>query len=165
MRVTFFLSIGLLLAMAPVSPIGAQDPPSPTHLAFVGARIIDGTGAEPVPDAVMVVQDGKITAVGTTASVTIPAGATRVKVAGKTIMPGMINTHGHVGDVRGLKSSPEFYTPEHVRHQLGVYARYGVTTVFSLGGDGPAGVQVRDENPAGIARLFLAGPVITGVRP
>jgi imidazolonepropionase-like amidohydrolase len=165
MRVTFFLSIGLLLAMAPVSPIGAQDPPSPTHLAFVGARIIDGTGAEPVPDAVMVVQDGKITAVGTTASVTIPAGATRVKVAGKTIMPGMINTHGHVGDVRGLKSSPEFYTPEHVRHQLGVYARYGVTTVFSLGGDGPAGVQVRDEKPAGVARLFLAGPVIAAADP
>ena len=108
--------------------------------------------------------DGTITAVGTAASVKIPAGATRVKVSGKTIMPGMINAHGHVGDVRGLKASQEFYTPEHVKHQLAVFARYGVTTVFSLGGDGPAGVQVRDEKPAGIARLFVAGPVIAGVR-
>ena len=113
----------------------------------------------------MVVQDGKIAAVGAAASVKIPAGATRVDVSGKTIMPGMINAHGHVGDVRGLESSPEFYTPEHVRHQLGVYARYGVTTVFSLGGDGPAGVQVRDEKPAGIARLFVAGPVISASDP
>ena len=113
----------------------------------------------------MVVQDGKITAVGTAASVKVPPGATRVNVAGKTIMPGMINAHGHVGDVRGLKASQEFYTPEHVKHQLGVYARYGVTTVFSLGGDGPAGVQVRDEKPAGIARLFLAGPVIAASDP
>ena len=102
---------------------------------------------------------------GAAASVTVPPGATRVNVSGKTIMPGMINAHGHVGDVRGLKASPEFYTPEHVKHQLGVYARYGVTTVFSLGGDGPVGVQVRDEKPAGIARLFLAGPVIAASDP
>jgi imidazolonepropionase-like amidohydrolase len=86
-------------------------------------------------------------------------------VSGKTIMPGLVNTHGHVGDVRGLKASPEFYTPEHVKHQLAVFARYGVTTVFSLGGDGPAGVQVRDEKPAGIARLFVAGPVIAASDP
>jgi imidazolonepropionase-like amidohydrolase len=86
-------------------------------------------------------------------------------VSGKTIMPGMINAHGHVGNVRGLSASPEFYTPEHVRHQLGVYARYGVTTVFSLGGDGPVGVQVRDEKPAGVARLFVAGPVIAQADP
>ncbi len=113
----------------------------------------------------MVVQDGRITAVGTAANVKIPSGATRVNVSGKTIMPGMINAHGHVGDVRGLKASQEFYTPEHVKHQLAVFARYGVTTVFSLGGDGAAGVQVRDEKPAGIARLFVAGPVIAGADP
>jgi imidazolonepropionase-like amidohydrolase len=77
-------------------------------------------------------------------------------------VPGLINAHGHVNDVRGMKSSAEFYTPEHIKHQLGVYARYGVTTVFSLGGDGPAGVQVRDEIPAaaGISRLYVAGPVV-----
>jgi imidazolonepropionase-like amidohydrolase len=81
-------------------------------------------------------------------------------VAGKTIMPGLINAHGHVSNVRGMKASAEFYTPEHVKHQLGVFARYGVTTVFSLGGDGPAGVQVRDEKPVGLARLYVAGPVV-----
>jgi len=164
MRVTTRILIGLM-ATAVAVPTAVQDAPSPTHLAFVGARIIDGTGAAPIADGVMVVLDGKITAVGSAASVKVPPGATRVSVSGKTIMPGMINAHGHVGNVRGLKASAEFYTPEHLKHQLGVYARYGITTVFSLGGDGPAGVQVRDERPAGIARLFIAGPVIAAAEP
>ncbi len=165
MRVMVCFLIGLLAATSQVAPTGIQDAAAPTHLAFVGARIIDGTGAAPIADGVMVVQNGKIAAIGAAASVKIPAGATRVDVSGKTIMPGMINAHGHVGNVRGLTSSPEFYTPEYVRHQLGVYARYGVTTVFSLGGDGPVGVQVRDEKPAGMARLFVAGPVISSSDP
>jgi imidazolonepropionase-like amidohydrolase len=134
--------------------------------AFVGARIVDGTGAPPIEDAVLVVRDGRVAAVGpkTTA---IPAGATRVDLRGRTIVPGLINAHGHVNDVRGLKSSPEFYTPDHVRAQLGLYARYGVTTVFSLGGDGPAGLEVREAQRQSIdrARLFLAGPVIGGTDP
>jgi imidazolonepropionase-like amidohydrolase len=161
MRAATLLSVGLLA----VVPALTQDAPAAMPFAFVGARLIDGTGAPPVLDAVMVVQDGKITAAGTAASVRIPAGATRVNVSGRTIMPGMINAHGHVGDVRGLKASQEFYTPEHVKHQLAVFARYGVTTVVSLGGDGPAGVQVRDEKAAGIARLYVAGPVIAASDP
>ena len=165
MRVMFCLLIGLLATPTPVAPVDVQDPPSSSHLAFVGARIIDGTGAAPIADGVLVILDGKITAVGTAASVKVPPGATRVNVSSKTIMPGMVNAHGHVGNVRGLKASVEFYTPEHLKHQLGVYARYGITTVFSLGGDGPVGVQVRDEQPAGMARLFVAGPVIAGAEP
>ena len=147
MRVTFGFLFGLLITATSIARVDVQDAPTPaaTPLAFVGARIVDGTGAPPLADAVMVVQDGKIAAIGRAASVTIPPAATRVNVAGRTIMPGMINAHGHVNDLQGLKASPEFYTPEHIKHQLAVYARYGVTTVFSLGGDGPAGVQVRDE--------------------
>jgi imidazolonepropionase-like amidohydrolase len=154
--------VGLLVVLGS-APAARQD--SAATFAFVGARIIDGTGAAPVADAVMVVQGTKIVAVGPSSKISIPAGATRVSVTGKTIMPGLINAHGHVGDVRGLKSDPAFYTPEHVKHQLGVYARYGVTTVFSLGGDGPAGVQVRDERAPGLARLFVAGPVIAAADP
>jgi imidazolonepropionase-like amidohydrolase len=167
MRVTSCVFIGLLAAATSINSFDPQDVTTPAAmpLALVGARIIDGTGAPPIADAVMVVQDGKIAAIGTAASVTIPTFATRVNVAGRTIMPGMINAHGHVNDVRGLKASPEFYTAEHIKHQLGVYARYGVTTVFSLGGDGPAGVQVRDGKAPGLARLFVAGPVIASSDP
>ena len=132
-------------------------------VAFVGARILDGTGAPPVENGVLVVRDGRVAAVGP-AGTAVPDGARRVDVAGRTILPGLVNAHGHVSNVRGLKGSPEFYTPEHVRAQLALYARYGVTTVFSLGDDGPAGIEVRDaqRQSPDRARFFLAGPVIAG---
>jgi imidazolonepropionase-like amidohydrolase len=93
---------------------------------------------------------------------TIGADAERIDARGKTIVPGFVNAHGHVADTVGLKAAPEFYTRENLVRQLTLYARYGVTTVFSLGGDGPAGVTLRNEPPQGRARLFVAGPVITG---
>ena len=91
----------LLLAAALAVRPAAQDA-QPSILAFVNARIIDGSGGAPIRNAAMVVQDGRITAIGPMPIVNIPAGATRVNVAGRTMMPGMINAHGHVGDTRGL---------------------------------------------------------------
>ena len=135
-------------------------------VAFVGATIIDGTGAEPINDAVMIVRDGRIEAIGPDGSVDIPRSAERVDLAGRTVMPGLINTHGHVGDTRGLETG--HYSEENVLRQLALYARYGVTTVNSLGGDGPEGIRVRDaQNTPTLnrARLYAAGTVVTGDTP
>src|SRR6187399_69829 len=104
-RVALLMS---LLAFAPAVRPVAQDA-RPSILAFVNARIIDGSGGAPIRNGAMVVEDGRITAIGPMPIVRIPADATRVNVAGKTMMPGMINTHGHVGDARGLTARPEFY--------------------------------------------------------
>src|ERR1041384_7343439 len=112
--------------------------------AITNARIIDGTGGPVIENGTLVIQDGRITAVGSAAQVKAPRGATTVSAAGKTIIPGLINGPGHVADVQGLRTGPELYTPENVARQLGLYARYGVTTVFSLGGDGPAAFKMRD---------------------
>jgi len=133
-------------------------------IAYVGARIIDGSGAAAVEKGVLIVEGGRIRAVGD-ARTAVPPGASVVNLAGKTITPGLINAHGHITDVRGFKSSPEFYTPDHIAQQLRLYARYGVTTVFSLGGENATAVAVRDQPPAGTARLFLAGPVIAAATP
>ena len=135
-------------------------------IAFVGATIIDGTGAEPINDAVMIVRDGRIETIGPDGSVDIPSNAERVDLAGRTVMPGLINTHGHVGDTRGLETG--HYSEENVLRQLALYARYGVTTVNSLGGDGPEGIRVRDaQNTPTLnrARLYAAGAVVTGDTP
>ena len=137
-----------------------------TTTAFVGARIIDGTGAAPVENGVMVVRAGRIEAVGAAEFVDIPEGAERIDVSGRTIIPGLINTHGHVGDVRGLERG--HYSEENILRQLRLNARYGVTTVNSLGGDGEAGILVRDaQNVPTLdrARLYVAGPVVTGDTP
>jgi imidazolonepropionase-like amidohydrolase len=115
--------------------------------AFAGARVIDGTG-KTIANATIVVRDGRIVSAGSAAH--IPAGAERVDLSGKTVIPGLINAHGHVNSL----------------DQLDLYARYGVTTVFSLGGDKE--IDLRDRTRPGQqtaslarARLFIAGPIPT----
>src|SRR5690606_28544914 len=111
--------------------------------AFVGARLIDGSGGAPLERSVIVVREGIIQAIGAEGEVDIPEGAQRIDLSGRTVIPGLINAHGHVGDVRGLESGQ--YSREHVLDQLGRYARYGITTVVSLGDDQEEGVRIRDE--------------------
>ncbi|MCC3860188.1 amidohydrolase family protein [Pseudemcibacter aquimaris] len=132
-------------------------------IAFVGARIIDGTDATPLENGVLVITDGRIRAMGYMDDVTLPDGTTVIDVSGKTIMPGIINAHGHVGDVIGLQGG--HYTADNLLRQLSLYARYGVTTVNSLGGDGEEGFAIRDiQNNAGLnrARIMVAGSVVSG---
>ncbi|MCZ6915255.1 MAG: amidohydrolase family protein [Gemmatimonadetes bacterium] len=134
--------------------------------AFVGATIIDGSGAPPIENGVLLVRAGRIEAVGPDASITVPESAERIDVAGRTIIPGLINAHGHIGDTRGLEGDQ--YSEANVLYQLRLNARYGVTTVNSLGGDGAEGVRVRDAQSApGLdrARLLVAGAVVTGETP
>jgi imidazolonepropionase-like amidohydrolase len=136
--------------------------------AFIGARIIDGTGRNAVERGVIVTRAGRIEQIGASDAVRIPSGAERIDVSGKTIVPGLINTHGHVGEAQGLRTGPELYTDENLQRQLGLYARYGVTTVFSLGGDREQGFKLRDsQNTPSLnrSRIYVAGPVITAKTP
>ena len=158
-----FLTIlaGALLCAVP----GASQP---RVTAFTGATLIDGAIGAPVPNAVLIVRDGKVVAAGRAATTLVPDAAERIDLSGRTIVPGMINAHGHVGSVVGLEDRAEFYTEENLLRQLGLYARYGVTTVVSLGGDQEAGFRLRAGNDGpslNRSRLFVAGPVITADTP
>ena len=140
--------------------------PTPGLLAFTGAKLITGEG-DAIDNGTMIVRDGMIEAVGASDAVEIPADAATVDLGGRTVTPGLVNAHGHVNNVRGLEADPSFYTEEHVADQLALYARYGVTTVASLGGDGPEGVAVRNREDAGLthARIRVAGPVLVSDDP
>lgn len=86
-----------LLLVAPLAQ--AQEKPQ----AFLGARIIPITGPE-IPKGVLVVHHGRIVAVGPEGT-PIPEGALRVDLSGKVLMPGLVDTHSHVGSVEGADAS------------------------------------------------------------
>jgi imidazolonepropionase-like amidohydrolase len=90
---TYLVPIALLIAAFMYAAPDAQVPATGT-IAFTGARIVDGTGRAPIENGTIVVTNGRITNVG--AGVKAPAGAAVVNLAGKTVMPGLVNAHGHV---------------------------------------------------------------------
>ena len=154
------LGLAVLVAMAASQPTRAQTPTS----ALVNARVIDGRG-QVIERGVIIVGDGKIVAVGPLASTTVPAGAQRIDLAGTTIIPGLVNAHGHLTGANGMRNDPNGYTRDNLVRQLKTYAQYGITTVFSLGDDQEAAFQLRAEQASGPldrARVFVAGPVING---
>ena len=97
MKIIVKLALALLCGCL---PLWAQQKPQ----AFVGATIIPITG-QPITDGVLIVQNGKIVAVGARNAVTIPAEAQTFDVSGKTIMPGLVDSHSHIGEVAGADGS------------------------------------------------------------
>lgn len=123
-----------------VAPAAQENGPV---MAFTGVRIIDGTGNAVMELATLVVRDGRIEAVGP--KVKAPKGARQIDLSGKTIIPGLINAHGHVNNT----------------DQLGMYLRDGITTILSLGGDHEFALRelCRKAAPGTMPRLYVAGPV------
>jgi imidazolonepropionase-like amidohydrolase len=151
----------LVLAAATVAAataaLLAQSPNAVT--VFEGARVVDGTGRAPIENATILVTGNRITAVGRAADVRVPAGATRVSLAGKTVMPTIIDTHNHLSQTR-----------EMLIDDLKRRVYYGVTASQSMGQDTmPISFQIREETREGkipgAARFFTAGRGITGVEP
>jgi imidazolonepropionase-like amidohydrolase len=125
-----------------------------------GATLIDGTGRAPQQNAVLVIDGGRVAVVGAAGKVAIPQGARVVDLTGRTIIPGLINAHGHAGLVAGGQNRADAYTRENVQAQLLQYERYGVTAVLTLGLNRDIVYDIRDEQRRGSvpgATLFTAG--------
>ena len=152
-------AVGLALtAVACSGP--APEAPLSTVVAYEGATLITGDGGPPIGGGVLVVDQGVITDVGLAANVTIPEGATVVDLTGKTVMPTLVDLHGHVGYQRGLSYDEANYTRENLTDELNRYAYYGVGTIVSMGTDpGDLAFQLQAEQQAGTlggARLHTA---------
>jgi imidazolonepropionase-like amidohydrolase len=144
---------GIVIAAAATVVSFAQAPSGTT--VFEGARVIVGDGRAPIDNAMIVVSDGKIAQVGRAADVKAPAGAMRVNLAGKTVMPTIVDTHVHTSQERDA-----------LAQDLRRRAYYGVGAAMSLGQDtGEAPFQIRAQPIAGAARFFTAGRGITAPEP
>jgi imidazolonepropionase-like amidohydrolase len=143
MRAGIFGAVLLLITLNTFAagPKQNSQPPAPAVQAWVGARIIDGTGKPAIENATLVIRNGHVEAVGR--RVRIPAGAEQIDATGKTIIPGLISAHGHVNDAA----------------QFGVYLRDGITTILSLGGDKEFTLREQSQQalPGTAPRLYVAG--------
>ena len=148
---------GLLLGAACSGTLANQTPApaAPAVTVFEGARVIVGDGSAAIEDAVLMVGGDRIVQVGRRSEVNVPAGATRVNLTGKTVMPAIVDTHTHMPTSR-----------EALIDQLQRKAYYGVGGVASLGQDtGDVAFQVREEAASGRAVLRTAGRGITMPEP
>ena len=129
--------------------------PAGSVTVFEGARVIVGDGRPPLENASFVVDGTRIVQVGTAANVRLPAGAARVKLAGKTVMPAIIDTHTHLSQTR-----------EALLDDLRRRAYFGVGAALSLGQDtADVAYQVRAQTMPGMAKFFTAGRGITAPEP
>ena len=151
MRRMTVLALGLAIGVIGCGGDGAPAPlvEESGGLALVGGRLIDGTGAAPVDDAVVVIRDGRIAAAGPRDATPVPEGAEVVDLAGQTVMPGLVNLHVHY---RG--------GPEEMARQFESQLYYGVTTARSIGSDSPEQVAFLLDAQAGrpdAPRTYTAG--------
>jgi imidazolonepropionase-like amidohydrolase len=120
-------------------------------MAIVGGTLVDGTGRPAIPDSVVLVENGRITAAGPSSQVKIPAGFGNIDARGKTVLPGLWDMHAHFEQVE--------WGP--------IYLAAGVTTVRDVGNEFEFITAVRDAVAGGRGlgpRLFLAG-VVDGTGP
>ncbi|HWJ48643.1 MAG TPA: amidohydrolase family protein, partial [Candidatus Udaeobacter sp.] len=139
-------------SMSALADISRKIPGShASTIAIVGATLIDGTGDAPVPEAVVVIHDGRIVAVGPRSKVKVPQDDTTVDAHGKTILPGLWDMHAHFEQVE--------WGP--------IYLAAGVTTVRDCGNEFEFITAVRDAIAQGRGlgpRLLLAG-FVDGTSP
>ena len=135
--------------------VAGQAPQSGGVTVYEGARLIVGDGSAPIENSAFVVQGNRFTDVGRRGQVKVPAGAARVDLSGKTVMPAIVDAHTHMPSERPALANV-------LEHK----AYYGVGALISLGTDaGDLAMQVRQQPIAGAPLLRTAGRGITSPEP
>src|SRR5881396_1015789 len=132
-------------------------------LALTHVLVLDGTGGAPKTDQTVVIRAGRIAAVGSAASVQVPAGARVMDMTGSTVIPGIIGMHDHLFyTAAGGRAVQMGYTGSHL------YLGSGVTTIRTTGSRAPyAEINLKDAIDHGLSpgpRIHLTAPYITGER-
>ena len=128
-------------------------------LALIGATLIDGNGGAPIANSVVVITGNTIAAVGPASKVTIPDGANVIRAHGKTLLPGLIDAHIHLGASGGGAADPAEFTHETVAANLKTFLAFGVTSIMDMG----ANPHLREQKAA-LASGEVLGPRLFGVK-
>src|SRR2546423_6576645 len=136
-------------------------PAAAQTILFEGARVIPGDGGAAIEDGAILVERGLISRVGKKGEIAAPAGANRIDLAGKTVMPAILSTHVHPGFQRGFSYSAANYTRDNILDDLNRSLYFGISSVMSLGVEkGDVMFEMRADQAAGKlggAKLLIAG--------
>jgi imidazolonepropionase-like amidohydrolase len=154
-----------------MSSVAVRSQPSATAAAvYEGARLIVGDASAPIENGLFVVRGGRITAIGRKGAVSVPRGATRVDLTGKTVIPTFVNIHAHLGwelftQNGDVPAAADNFTAENVLDHLQRHAFYGTGTVLDAGSSViPTMVPYMAEQAAGkhsnAAHLLLMAGVV-----
>jgi imidazolonepropionase-like amidohydrolase len=155
-RLLWILSV-LLLVVGSLLPSSARQPTPSSATLFVGARLITDGDRAPIENSAFLVQDDRIVQIGTPNNIQAPAGAVRVDLSGKTVIPAIVNAHGHVGFQKDTSFDKANYSRESIINQLKQYAYYGTGAVMTAGTDLGVSYEIRDNPVPGAALLRTAG--------
>jgi amidohydrolase family protein len=140
--------------------LGACKKPQSSALAIVHVTVIDMTGAPPASDQTVLIDKGKIVALGSDASISVPYGARTVDGRGKFLIPGLSDMHLHLTGAGEPVGSREFFLP--------LLLANGITSVRDMGGYLDYLISLRDEINEGKRigpRIVFAGPYLDGDPP
>jgi imidazolonepropionase-like amidohydrolase len=142
--------------------IAAQQPGPAAATLYEGARLIIGDGNAPIEDSAFLVENSRFVRVGRKGQIQPPAGAVRVDLTGKTIIPALVDAHSHIGYMKHLTSGAQNYTRENILDHMRRFAYFGVAASQAMGSDfGEMPFRLRDEILAGkypdAARFLSAG--------
>jgi imidazolonepropionase-like amidohydrolase len=157
-----FVAGCLLVAAIASPPAIAQRADAPVVRLFEGSRLIVGDGRPPIENAAFLVDGDKFVRVAGKGEIQLPAGASRVDLTGKTVIPALIDAHSHIGYMNNLTSGPQNYTRENILDHMRRFAYFGVAASQAMGSDfGELPYRLRDELKAGkypdAARFLTAG--------
>ena len=133
MRPLNLLACCAVIATVSSIALRSQSPNPANAVLFEGARLIVGDGSAPIEGGAFVVRNGHITAVGRKGTVSAPAGAVRVDLTGKTVIPAMVNVHVHIRYEGYSSWGAQNHTPKNVLDHLQREAFYGVGATQSVG--------------------------------
>jgi len=149
------LIVVLLFVAAVCAGLAGQTPQPAGVTVYEGARLIVGDGSAPIENSAFVVQGDRVTDVGRRGQLKVPAGAARMDLTGKTVMPAIVDAHTHMPGERPA-------LVDLLEHK----AYYGVGALISLGSDaGDLALQLRQQPIAGTPLLRTAGRGITSPEP
>jgi imidazolonepropionase-like amidohydrolase len=136
-KIHFLVSIALVLVGLTLTGVHWRVTAQPTTPVTVltSVRLIDGKNSSPRENMDLFLQGDRILAVTPNDGKPYPKNARIINGFGKTVIPALINAHGHLGLTQGTERGPEYFTRQNVLAQLKEYEKYGVTTVLSMGTD------------------------------